>query len=156
MTVFAIWERGRANSRMTPARDYFSDLARDIDAMNAAWCGGDGIGAVVYDGMPHASSSGDALERLAISRIESGRDMVARCHRIGEGRRLIGRVRANLGDAFADVLQSLYIERMTVGRTACGLRISKSTVCSRRDIAMDWIDAVGLERVLAGMTLNAD
>lgn len=141
---------------MTPARDYFSQLARDVDAMEAAWYGGDGIGAVVYDGMPGGSPSGDALERLAISRIESRRDMVARAHRIGEGRRLIARVRDGLGDQYADVLQSLYIGRRTVGGTACDLRVSKSTVCDRRDAALDWVDAVGLERVLIGMTLGAD
>lgn len=74
---------------------------------------------------------------------------------IGEGLAVIEGVRAffsmlygDKGSEYADVLDMLYVDRLTVKQAARIMRCSEFTVKSRRARAIRWLDAVGKARAL--------
>lgn len=71
---------------------------------------------------------------------------------IGESLAIISAVRAGLGDDYADVLEWRYIDNRSFGYIADEYGVSKATAHGRVDIAFDWIDSVGVSRLLRGQT----
>ena len=71
---------------------------------------------------------------------------------IGESLAIIRAVRDGLGDKYADALDARYIEAWTFSRIAEEFDIAKSTAKERVDVALDWIDGVGVSRLLRGQT----
>lgn len=65
---------------------------------------------------------------------------------------LVRRVRDGLGDKYADVLEQRYIDgkKWKDIVSSDGKQVSISTAQERRDVACDWIDGVGVSRLLKG------
>ena len=69
---------------------------------------------------------------------------------IGTSLRLIESVRRGLGTSYGDVLEWLYIDCLSWADIWDLYRVPKSTGHERRTIALDWIDSIGLRKVLRG------
>lgn len=69
---------------------------------------------------------------------------------IGESLEIIAAVRDGLGDKYADMLDARFINDWSFARIADEFDISKSTAKERVDVALDWIDGVGVSRLLRG------
>ena len=75
------------------------------------------------------------------------------CERvIGEALALIESVRVGLGERYAVVLDCLYIDGMTWRELRQAHDIPKSTGQQLRNVAFDWMDSVGISRLLKGET----
>lgn len=69
---------------------------------------------------------------------------------IGESLAIIRAVRDGFGDKYADALDARYIDGWQFSRIADEFEIAKSTAKERVDVALDWIDAMGVSRLLRG------
>lgn len=69
---------------------------------------------------------------------------------IGEALVIIRAVRDGLGDKYADVLEWRYIDCMTWGGISTAYDVKKQTGRDRMNVAFDWIDSIGITRILAG------
>ena len=67
---------------------------------------------------------------------------------IGTTLRLLEAVRAGLGDKYANILDWVYIDRMSWQAIADAYHVSRSTGHQWRDIAFDWIDTIGIKELL--------
>lgn len=71
---------------------------------------------------------------------------------IGETLAIIHSVRDGLGDDYADVLDWRYIDGYSFGRIEDECGVSKATAHGRIEIALDWVDSVGVSKLLRGQT----
>jgi DNA-directed RNA polymerase specialized sigma24 family protein len=71
---------------------------------------------------------------------------------IGESLVIIRAVRDGMpgGDKYADMLDARFINDWSFSRIAEEFDIAKSTAKERVDVALDWIDGVGVSRLLRG------
>lgn len=69
---------------------------------------------------------------------------------IGGTLAIIQGVRDGLGNEYADVLDGYYIDGVTWREVAKELGASVSTCKRQRDIACDWVDSLGVSRVIGG------
>ncbi|MBR2681374.1 MAG: hypothetical protein IKE23_11620 [Exiguobacterium sp.] len=71
---------------------------------------------------------------------------------IGESGEIIRAVCAGMpgGEKYADALEAYYIDCWPFSRIAEEFEIAKSTAKERVDVALDWIDGVGVSRLLRG------
>ena len=69
---------------------------------------------------------------------------------IGEALVIIRAVRDGLGDKYADVLEWRYIDCMTWGSIRTAYDVKKQTGRDRMNVAFDWIDSIGITRIIAG------
>ena len=69
---------------------------------------------------------------------------------IGEALVIIQAVRDGLGNKFADVLEWRYIDCLSWGKINRMYDVPKRTGHDRLNIAFDWIDSIGITRILAG------
>ena len=69
---------------------------------------------------------------------------------IGEALAIIQAVRDGLGNKYADVLEWRYIDCMTWDNIKREYDVAKQTGRYRLNIAFDWIDSIGITRILAG------
>lgn len=70
--------------------------------------------------------------------------------RIGVALAIVQGVRDGLGERYADVLEARYIDCWEWKRVKEELKIKKSTGHNLLSIAFDWIDSVGVSRLLRG------
>lgn len=63
---------------------------------------------------------------------------------------IIQAVRDGLGDKYADVLEWRYIDCLTWPRIRDEYGVSKTTRNDRANVALDWVDSIGVTRILAG------
>lgn len=59
-------------------------------------------------------------------------------------------IASGIGLQYAEVLECIYIQRMSLKETASRTRFSKSTVQRMRRRAFNYIDAIGTEHAIAG------
>lgn len=71
---------------------------------------------------------------------------------IGESLVIIRAVREGFGEIYANLLDWYYIDRMTWTQISEDKDIKRSTCYYLVDIAFDWIDSVGVSRLLSGQT----
>lgn len=88
--------------------------------------------------------AGELEERMEALRAEE-RELV---ESIGQALVLIESVREGLGERYADILEAIYIDRLSMRDAADRLGISKSSIHQWRNVALDWIDSVGIGRVI--------
>lgn len=69
---------------------------------------------------------------------------------IGTTLTIIAQVRAGFGEIYADVLEWHYIDGRTWTNISEGTGIKRSTCYYLRDIACDWVDSVGVSKLLKG------
>ena len=69
---------------------------------------------------------------------------------IGTSLAIIEAVRVGFGEIYANLLDWYYIDRMTWTEISEDTDIKRSTCYYLRDIAFDWIDSVGVSRLLNG------
>ena len=69
---------------------------------------------------------------------------------IGESLKIIHAVRVGFGDLYADMLEWRYIDGLSFSQIAEEHEMSKSTAHGRIDIACEWVDSVGVSRLLNG------
>ena len=69
---------------------------------------------------------------------------------IGEALVVVRAVRDVLGGKYADLLEWRYIDCMAWSRIEEDHDVKKRTGLNRLDIAFDWIDSIGMTRILAG------
>ena len=69
---------------------------------------------------------------------------------IGEGLVIIQAVRDGLGDKYGDVLEWRYIDCMSWGYINMEYDVAIRTARDRASVAFDWIDSVGVTRILSG------
>lgn len=69
---------------------------------------------------------------------------------IGEALVVIRAVRDGLGGRYADVLEWRYIDRLSFDYIKDEFGMAKATAHRLAGIAFDWIDSIGLTRILAG------
>lgn len=69
---------------------------------------------------------------------------------IGEALVIIQAVRDGLGDKYANLLEWRYIDGLSLDRVRDEYQIPKTTGQRITNIAFDWIDSIGLARILAG------
>lgn len=112
----------------------------------------------------HASGVPDPTAHDAAYRVDVLARRVAELHveqdtlleQIGEAGAVIAGVRAVLGEPYGYVLESYYVDCWCWERVAgesmreCGVSMSVSTAKRRRDVACDWVDAVGVVRAREG------
>lgn len=141
---------------MTNAREYFehvSTLPRRIEEVNAAIVeGGEGLRPRPRHGGhsgPHDPTAAraighmEAVERLEFE-LESMQAEIAEAHRVCVG------VSRAMGDNYGSVLEMYYIDLLTWDEVAAELGAAKRTCIRWRDVACDWVDAVGIPRAKAG------
>lgn len=73
-------------------------------------------------------------------------------HSIGEALVLVESVRVGLGERYALVLDGLYIDGMTWRELRLTHGIPKSTGQQLRNVAFDWMESMGISRLLRGET----
>lgn len=71
---------------------------------------------------------------------------------IGESLAIISRVRYGFGEIYANLLEWRYVDGLTWTAIHDDCGIAKSTGYYLLDIAFDWIDSVGVSRLLNGDT----
>jgi hypothetical protein len=69
---------------------------------------------------------------------------------IGESLVIIRAVRDGLGDKYADVLEWRYIDCASWDYIKTEYDVPRRTARDRESIAFDWIDSIGVTRILAG------
>ena len=69
---------------------------------------------------------------------------------IGESLVIVRRVREGLGDSYANALDGRYFEGWTYERIAEEYSMKKATAYRHVYVALDWIDSVGVSRLLRG------
>lgn len=69
---------------------------------------------------------------------------------IGESLVIIAAVREGFGEIYANLLDWYYIDMLTWTQISEDSDIKRSTCYYLRDIAFDWIDSVGVSRLLRG------
>ena len=89
----------------------------------------------------------DELDQLLAALRAEERELL---RTIGEALAVIQGVREGLGDKYADALEWRYIDCRTWEyiRDECG--VSRSTARGRIDVALDWVDSIGITRILSG------
>ena len=73
---------------------------------------------------------------------------------IGTTLRLLERVRDGLGVKYGNILEWLYIDGLTWSEIRLVHGIPKSTGNEWRNVALDWIDSIGIKEVLKGASLE--
>lgn len=71
---------------------------------------------------------------------------------IGESLRIIGAVRRGFGEKYGDILDRRYIDTAKWTDIADEYDVTERTVQNWACIAFDWIDSIGIARLLAGDT----
>lgn len=69
---------------------------------------------------------------------------------IGDTLAIIEAIRNGLGDKFADACDWLYIDCMTARDIRLQHGVVKRTLYNRVDIACDWVDSIGVSKLLDG------
>ena len=69
---------------------------------------------------------------------------------IGEALVIIRAVREGLGDKYADVLEWRYIDCVAWDYIEAEYDVKKRSGCYWVNIAFDWVDSIGITRILAG------
>ena len=69
---------------------------------------------------------------------------------IGEALVILRAVRDGLGDKYADVLEWRYVDCLTWERIRNDYDVKKRAGCYWINIAFDWIDSIGITKILAG------
>lgn len=150
---------------MTTAREMFAACLRAVERL-------DDVRAELLVGADaprhapgvHTSEVSDPTAHDAAYRVDVLARRVAELHaeqdalleQIGEAGAVIAGVRAVLGESYGYVLEAHYIDGWSWERVAvesvreCGVRMSVSTAKRRRDVACDWVDAVGVVRAREG------
>lgn len=67
---------------------------------------------------------------------------------IGESLQIIQAVRRCFGDLYGDIIEWRYIDGKSWGRIRDDYNLTKSAGCYRLGIAFDWIDSIGISRLL--------
>ena len=88
--------------------------------------------------------AGELAERMEALR-EEERDLI---DSIGQALVVIESVRDGLGERYADILEAVYIDRLSMRAASDRLGVSKSSVHQWRNIALDWLDSVGIGRAV--------
>lgn len=71
---------------------------------------------------------------------------------IGETLAIIEAVRDGFGEIYANLLEWHYIDKQTWTEISEDTNIKRPTCYYLRDIAFDWVDSVGVSRLLRGQT----
>lgn len=69
---------------------------------------------------------------------------------IGEALVIVQAVRDGLGGKYADVLEWRYVDCLTWDYIKAEFDVSRRTVRDRESVAFDWIDSIGITRIIAG------
>ena len=139
---------------MTNAREYFAHIAtlpRRIEDVNSAIVeGGEGLRPRTGTASgPHDPTAARAIWHMeAIERLECELEWmqaeIAEAHRVCVG------VSLAMGDNYGSALEMHYIDLLTWDEVAAELGAAKRTCIRWRDVACDWVDAVGIRRAMAG------
>ena len=110
------------------------------------------------EGVRVSGKTSDPTAAQAIRNVDELADKLAALRReeheletlIGESLAIIEAVRHGFGDVYANLLERRYIDgqKWTAIHDACG--IPRSTCHYLLDVAFDWIDSVGISRLLRG------
>lgn len=69
---------------------------------------------------------------------------------IGTSLRLLQHIRDGLGKRYGDILEWLYVDCLTWAEIRDTYHVPKSTGDEWRKVACDWVDSLGLKKVLRG------
>lgn len=97
---------------------------------------------------PGRTGTSDPTMTMAMKRdkLESERDALV--DRIGRSLVLIQRVRDGLGEKYASVLEWRYIDGDLWHDITHDHRVPRTTARDRRDVALDWVDSIGIDKLL--------
>ena len=141
-----------ARTRFEATRSYVIEL-REVQSLIMNGCD---------DWKPEQVGGGGISDPTAAAAIEQLTDTAERLeelkkreseltYRIGETLVIIERVREGLGDEYASLLEQRYIDCLSWRDVEYGgKRVARSTGSMRVQVAFDWIDSLGVSRVLNG------
>ncbi|MBQ9002379.1 MAG: hypothetical protein IJ087_11045 [Eggerthellaceae bacterium] len=89
----------------------------------------------------------DEIEQLMAALRAEERELL---RTIGAALVIVQGVRDGLGDKYADVLEWRYIDCRTWNYIRDEYGVSRQTGNRRANVAFDWVDSVGVTRILAG------
>lgn len=140
------------------ARERFAQTRKAVIELN-------GIHALIMsdgdDWMPpnvHAPGVSDPTASRAIRNVDTWEEQLAELRRretelenfIGVSLAIIHGVREGFGEIYANLLEWYYIDDETWTQISEDSGIKRSTCYYLRDVAFDWIDSVGVSRLLRG------
>lgn len=110
----------------------------------------EGVRTSVAASDPTAAAAIRAVDELA-DELDALRDEESELEDlIGTSLAIIAAVRRGFGEIYANLLDWYYIDGMTWTEISEDTDIKRSTCYYLRDIAFDWIDSVGVSRLLRG------